>query len=483
MNRSNNWPLVLTLAGLFAFVCVVVVGQVSTQNEKDPANNYEQSPSAENAKGHEQAKKESHFDFRQFFMSNVHRTGWGQYEKYRERSLFSKSPRGYELADQDPRFDYEQFIKDVGAADKLTVGQYHPRSMLVTKQSGVTQAKFPVIDWHTHVVTQTAEECIEIMDRNNVAAVVIQNNANGPYVDYLMENYVEKYPGRFLIGGGPSWENLTSPDFAETAAIELEELHRAGVFDIGETGDHAGRGFGEYFNGVKPNDPRLDPIWAKWAELHFVPHLHIAQPRTFYQRIDARAEWLHDLPRLPLRTALYYHDAWSYDEMVEMTNSMLARHPDTIVVMAHLYNSSSDLGQLSKWMDTYPNMYLDFGIRTAPIGRQPYTARSFFIKYQDRIVYGSDGGLADFKWVRDWRLFETEDEYFPINQEQFDAGAYPVTQWMIYGLHLPDEVLEKLYYKNALKLLEWRAETGNFPMAEAVKKQIKEMLQASMRKS
>jgi predicted TIM-barrel fold metal-dependent hydrolase len=176
--------------------------------------------------------------------------------------------------------------------------------------------------------------------------------------------------------------------------------------------------------------------------------MHTADPSAFFEPIDATNEryeelsrhpdWAFPIDKFPTRASL--HSA---------RNRVIAKHPDTIFIAAHFGNDAEDLKETALWLDTYPNMYVELASRIAELGRQPYTARKFFLKYQDRILFGTDGPWPEERLRLYWRFLETEDEYFPYSEKEFPPQGF----WNIYGLFLPDEVLSKIYRENLLRIL------------------------------
>jgi predicted TIM-barrel fold metal-dependent hydrolase len=133
---------------------------------------------------------------------------------------------------------------------------------------------------------------------------------------------------------------------------------------------------------------------------------------------------------------------------------MFKKHPKTTFVAAHMGWHANDLARLGRMFDEMPNLYTEVGAILYDLGRQPRFAREFFIKYQDRILFGKDSFQPD-EYPYYWRVFETADEYFDYYR---DYHAF----WKLYGMDLPDDVLRKLYYKNALKIVPGMPKEG-FP--------------------
>ena len=128
---------------------------------------------------------------------------------------------------------------------------------------------------------------------------------------------------------------------------------------------------------------------------------------------------------------------------------MIADHPHTTFIAAHMANDGEDLKQTAAWLEAYPNMVVELASRISELGRQPYTARDFLIKYQDRVLFGTDGPWPELRYSRYWRFLETRDEYFPYSEKEIP----PQGLWQIYGVALPDETLEKIYHGNAARII------------------------------
>ena len=199
---------------------------------------------------------------------------------------------------------------------------------------------------------------------------------------------------------------------------------------------------------LKIDDPRFDPIWKTCGELGLPVIIHTSDPAAFFQPIDHKNERWEELSR---------HPDWSFfgdqfparEELLAARNRVIKRHPGTTFIGAHFANSSEDLGTLSKWLNEYPNLVVEFASRINELGRQPYTARKFFIKYQDRILFGTDGPWSELRLSYYWRFLETYDEYFPYSETK----PQPQGMWRIYGIGLPDDVLKKIYHENAIRII------------------------------
>jgi uncharacterized protein len=334
----------------------------------------------------------------------------------------------------------------------LKLVDWEPKSMLVVKETKIMKPKFPVIDVHNHLAyfdnLDKVEHYLEQMDEAGVWITVSLDgfSENDFYKEHLrVTNSISKE--RFHVYFSPDFSKIDEPDFGIKEAGKLEEAVKLGakgmkIFkNLGLTlKDNTG-------NVVPVDDPRVDPLWAKCGELGIPVMIHVTDPKAFHEgpvdRYNERYDELHEQPDWS-----FYGDEFpSKDEILEQRNRVMARHPNTIFIGAHMGNLPEELGRVSMWLDKYPNFYVDINARISELGRQPYTARRFMIQYQDRILFGTDTPPDAEAYRVYYRFLETDDEYFDPTPAHKQQG-----RWMIYGLYLPDEVLEKIYNKNALKI-------------------------------
>jgi predicted TIM-barrel fold metal-dependent hydrolase len=246
----------------------------------------------------------------------------------------------------------------------------------------------------------------------------------------------------------PETWDCNQPDFIRLTCERLREAARLGICGL-----KFFKQFGlEYRNSdgslIQIDDPRFDPIWMTCGQLGIPIIMHTADPSAFFEPITPNNERFEELSR---------HPDWAFpgdkypsrDALHAARNNVIAKHPDTIFIAAHLGNDAEDLKQTAQWLDTYPNLYVEIASRIAELGRQPYTARKFLIQYQDRVLFGTDGPWPEERLRLYWRFLETDDEYFPYSEKDFPPQGF----WNIYGVYLPDEVLKKIYHGNLLRLL------------------------------
>jgi predicted TIM-barrel fold metal-dependent hydrolase len=195
---------------------------------------------------------------------------------------------------------------------------------------------------------------------------------------------------------------------------------------------------------------RLGPLFDEAAKLRVPVMFHIADPDAFFLPIDRFNERFEELAAHP--DWGFHGSEYSKDQLLEQRDLVFSRHPQTTFVAAHMAEKPENLDYLDKLLRTYPNVFVDMSARTAELGRQPYTARAFFLKHADRILFGTDLVPSIEMYRLHFRFLETADEYF-----EYPSHASRQGRWNIYGLHLPDDVLRKIYRENALCLLNGRS--------------------------
>lgn len=331
-----------------------------------------------------------------------------------------------------------------------TIREYKPRSTLMVPAHSVPRAKFPVIDFHGHPPALSSAGAIErvgaAMDSLNLQVMVNASGSSGTRLTQQLEAVgASRYRNRFVMFTTLNLRDL-SPGSGARIAAQLEADIKAGAVGVGEIG----KGFGlsaHKSDGtrLKLDDPELDPVWETAARLKIPVFIHVADPAEFFQPFDYNNERWLELALYPERRYQDRSRFPAFEELMSERNRLFARHPRTIWVIAHLGWHANDLARLGRMFDSLPNLYSEVGAILYDLGRQPRTAREFFLKYQDRLLFGKDSFQPD-EYPYYWRVFETNDEYFDYYR---DYHAF----WKLYGLGLPDGVLKKLYYGNALKLI------------------------------
>jgi predicted TIM-barrel fold metal-dependent hydrolase len=363
----------------------------------------------------------------------------------------------------------------------LPLSEYEPKSMLHVHETYVERSRFPCIDIHTHIsISQKSEKGIElvperqylgtpqellrIMDRKNIRGMV---NLTGGYDDGLAEavtKYDKAYPGRFYTFTEPSYSRFKETNYPQLQADAINRAHRDGA-----RGLKILKTLGLYLREditsgtlVKIDDHRFDPMWDACGQLGIPVAIHISDPIAFFTPTDRFNERYEELNNHP-DWSFYDHDFPSNAELIAARNRMFARHPKTQFIVLHVGNFSEDLANVSENLDRFPNMTVDIAARVGELGRQPRTARKFFDKYQDRILFGTDATphgdefpqqvFNDKLYEIYYRFLETDDEYF----DYAPAKIPPQGRWKIYGIELPEPVLKKVYYANAARLLHLQA--------------------------
>ncbi len=341
----------------------------------------------------------------------------------------------------------------------MLLKSYRPQACLVTKRTKVRQPRFPVVDAHNHLgeefgggwINRPVEELITVLDEAGIKMYV---DLDGGWGEEILAAHVEKFktshPERFQVFGGVNWEmwKTKGDAFPEWAAHRLQVQKSNGADGLKvwknfglHVCDHSGQR-------VRVDDSRCDVIWQAAGELNMPVMIHVADPVAFFKPLDETNERWEELNAFP---------DWKFPsppyppfmDILEGLANIVRRHPRTKFIGAHVGCYAENLGWVGALLDECPNFYVDISARIGELGRQPYTARKFFIEHADQILFGSDFGPDSEAYRLVYRFMETDDEYFNYN-----TGEVPMQgRWYVYGLWLPEEVLRKVYYQNAEKLL------------------------------
>lgn len=337
---------------------------------------------------------------------------------------------------------------------------------VVLRSNARERAAFPVVDVHTHFYAkgrhdpELLDRYVQAMDRNQVAICISLDGQLGSRLDAHEAFLWKAYRDRFVIFANLDFQGTGQDDRPETWACNQPEFVQHTVEQLrveAARGRISGlkffKDFGlRYRNAdgslLRIDDERWDPIWSACAALGLPVIMHTADPSAFFRPIDASNEralelsvhpdWAFNADRFPSRASLH-----------QARNRVLARHPSTQFIAAHFGNDAEDLAELSGWLDTYPNLWVEFSSRINELGRQPYTARRFFEAYQDRILFGTDGPFPEERMRIYWRFLETWDEYFMYSEK----SPPPQGDWRIYAIGLDAPVLRKIYSENAARLI------------------------------
>ncbi|MBL9080221.1 MAG: amidohydrolase [Planctomycetales bacterium] len=347
----------------------------------------------------------------------------------------------------------------------LALENFRPQSMLRVPAHHLPRAKFPVVDVHVHPKIrlhhspEALDDFVRTMDAQNIALCVSLDGGLGTALDEHIAYLWPKYRDRFVIFANVDWRGAGTaddpaswdcqrPDFARRTVAALEAAKAKGISglkvfkDLGLVYKNPDGSF------IRIDDPRWDAIWTACGRLGLPVIIHSADPTAFFLPIDEQNERWEELHR---------HPEWSFhgpgfpnrDDLLAQYIAIIKRHPQTTFIGAHVSNNAEDLATVGTWLDKYPNLVVEIASRISELGRQPYTARKFFLKYADRVLFGTDGPRAPARLFPYWRFLETDDEYFAYAENPFP----PQGLWNIYGIYLPDDVLRKVYYENAARII------------------------------
>ena len=331
------------------------------------------------------------------------------------------------------------------AWDTLLVKDYAPRSTIRVSATEIACAKYPVIDVHKHLGysprrgwPSEVEQLVEGMDRLNIQAFVNLDGLTGPHLRRVLDRYA-KHADRFFTFAGPSWHRGADQDFGEREARDLETNVKAGA-----RGYKLFKALGLWLRDPKgelylPDDPRLDPIWQAAAALNVPVLIHVADPEGFFLPADRHNDRLASFGRRPE----WYFGATgfpSFERLMESQLNLFRRHPKTTFFGAHVLNRPDHLAYVAQVIEECPNVYPEISARINDLGKQPRFARDFFIRHQDRVLFGTDGSdLGQHPLY--FRVLETEDDLIASRSSP------------LYGLGLPDQVLKKIYHDNAARIM------------------------------
>jgi predicted TIM-barrel fold metal-dependent hydrolase len=332
-------------------------------------------------------------------------------------------------------------------SQEMSFEEYNPKSTLVVTENIVEKAKYPFIDIHSHqfkMATQDLSQLINSMDDLNMAVMVNLSGGSGEGLKNMLDNVNQNYPNRFVVFANVNFEGVGNLDWAENAVKNLEQDVKNGAKGLKIYKSLGLRNKDINGKRIAIDDRRLDPIWAKCGELGIPVLIHAADPNSFWDPMDSNNERWLELKTRPRRKRSADNPA-SWEQIIEEQHNMIKNHPQTKFINAHMGWYANNLQKLAELLEKMPNMYVGIGAIIAELGRQPRAAQKFFITYQNRILFGKDSYKPE-EFPTYFRVLETADEYFPYYKKYH---AF----WAMYGLDLPDEVLRKVYYKNALKLL------------------------------
>lgn len=330
----------------------------------------------------------------------------------------------------------------------MTFEEYDPISTLVVPGSEITKAKYPFIDIHSHLwrmATMDLKKTASEMDSLNMNVLVNLSGRSGDALKKMVDAAKKQAPGRFVVFANINFSGMDEPDWTDRSVKQLQEDYNNGARGVKIFKNLGLTVLDSNGNRIQTDDPRIDPVWAKAGELGMPVLIHTGEPAVFWAPVDEKNERWLEMKQFPSR---HRGDSTKYPDwetvMQEQWN-VFKKHPNTTFINAHLGWMANDLERLGRHLDEFPNVYTEIAAVIAELGRQPRFARDFFIKYQDRILFGKDT-YRPKEFHTYFRVLESDDEYFDYFRKRH---AF----WKMYGLNLPDEVLQKVYYKNALKII------------------------------
>jgi len=342
----------------------------------------------------------------------------------------------------------------------MLLKDFRPQSKLVTRTTLVNRPKFPVVDAHNHLADpfgggwdkKPLSQLLDLLDEAGVTHYVDLDGGWGEEILFRHLDYFKaKAPERFQIFGGVDWGQWKElgDRFPDWAASRLRVQKEAGA-----QGLKIWKPFGLHVKDdrdqlVKVDDPRLSPIWETAGQLGLPVLIHIADPVAFFDPIDETNERWEELGE---------HPDWAFTsppfppfmEIMDAFKNLVIRHSSTIFIGAHVGCYGENLAWVGQMLEDCPNYYVDISARLGELGRQPYSARRFFIQYQDRILFGSDMSPDLEAYRLYYRFLETDDEYFNYNTSEIPLQG----RWYVCGLYLPEDILKKVYAENARRVLK-----------------------------
>jgi uncharacterized protein len=340
-----------------------------------------------------------------------------------------------------------------------SIVDYRPESTLVVAEHKVPRAKFPAVDVHGHAAgnlgsPERLAAFVTQLDAIGVGVFISADNTSGDRLVQTLDVVRNSpYKDRVRIFTGINSRDV-GPGWGARAVAQLEADVKAGAVGVGEVSKSFGLTIRKPDGSrLRVDDPELDPVWEACARLGIPAFIHTAEPQEFFQPLDLHNERWLELSLFADRRN-YGPDHVTFEELMTERNTLFRRHPKTTFIAAHFGWHANDLGKAATLLDDFPNVLLEAGAVLYDLGRQPRAAHDFFVKYQDRVLFGKDA-FEPSEYPYYWRVFETTDDYF-----DYYRGYHAF--WKLYGMGLPDDVLKKLYYGNALRIVP-RMPAGGWP--------------------
>jgi uncharacterized protein len=349
-----------------------------------------------------------------------------------------------------PQIGYKS-AADAYQKKTLLLRDFKPVSMLHVPVHHLDKASFYVIDVHNHINDAARtddhmppDQVVKVMDATNVKTIVILTGMWGEKLQGVIDEMVKAYPGRFMVFTQIDWSKIDDPDFSNEMVKQVDDAVSRGARGL-KLLKELGLGVRDKTGKlIAVDDPRLDPVWEECGRLGIPVFIHTGDPEAFFHPIDATNERYEELIEHP-DWSFYGRDYPSFESLLDARNRVFSKHPHTTFVSLHM-GWPENLDWVSRMLDQHPNAMVEFGAREAELGRQPRRSRELFLKYQDRVMFGTDNGVTEEMYRNNFRFLETADEYFDY------WGAPGQGRFEISGLNLPDPVLEKVYHKNAERL-------------------------------
>ncbi|PIB34224.1 amidohydrolase [Reichenbachiella sp. 5M10] len=341
---------------------------------------------------------------------------------------------------------YQQSLAQ--SPDSLLLKDYQPVSIYSIPKTQIEQPMWPVIDIHSHPYAKSEKEInqwVNTMDQMGIDKTIVLTMTTGSAFDSLVQAY-SKYPKRFELWCGIDFTGYNEKDWSQKAIAELERCHAIGAKGIGELGD---KGQGLLYSkptpapGLHVHDPRLQPVLKRCGELGMPVNIHVAEPKWMYEPMNKHNDGLMNGFKWRIDTT---QTSLDHQGLIKSLEQAVANNPQTTFIACHFANCGFDLSILSSLLDSYPNLYADISARFGETASIPRYMLQFYQKHQDRLLFGTDMGMDPEMYQLIFRILESKDEHFY-------SPYYANYHWPLHGFGLPKNVLKKLYYENAQKLL------------------------------
>lgn len=342
---------------------------------------------------------------------------------------------------------------------RVYLDEFRPTTELVVDHTDLKGPICPVIDFHSHfgklvmgenyAAQYETKAVVEKLKSVGVERIVNMDGGYGAELDQML-NKIQGYEDYIKTFGTVDLTAFEEPDFEKRCAATIRQLASRGVCGLKFWKILGLKIKGTDGTFLRPDDPRLQCIWQTAAECSLPVLIHLADPVAFFKPTDPFNERIEEMLMHP-DWVFNAPELYSFQEIMQMQENLIESNPKTQFVVAHVGSYSENLKQVGSWLDRYPNMMIDIAERINDLGRQPYTAKAFFERYQDRILFGTDYFACNNpRHMIYYRFLETMDEYFDYSYEEIP----PQGRWKIYGIGLEEGILKKVYRDNALKLLK-----------------------------